>query len=294
MRRHQRRAEQSKTKRIFRVFVLWGLAIAAVLSPVCVEGAGAAEPLLVVQPSYVGMQFYVSQPQGLPPHWYTTFDGYPVWKNADGVWLYGSFTGTEPIPTNYIVGSVIPSVVGLVPYVVQTAPVQVQQTVSVQAGPAVSVPAAPVQTAPVMSVQAASIVPAQGLIAVPAPVAAAPAYVAPVWAHNPHFMALGEWRGNVDRVGMLYKPAIPIAWKGHLPRVVYAWTGTMWYQMVRREGERPGDVLRNNLYLLTRLVYQNHAPAWSAPDVLFLSHQTAQWGYFWMGDITPTLPPSYY
>ncbi|MDR1376329.1 MAG: hypothetical protein LBJ22_02365 [Synergistaceae bacterium] len=233
----------------------------------CTVTADAAEPLLVVQPSYAGMQFYVSQPQGLPPQWYTTFDGYPVWKNADGIWLYGSFSGSELIPTNYIVGSVIPSIAGLAPYVVQTAP---QNMV--------------VQAVPVISAQEAVVAPAMSV----------PAYTVPEWRLNPHFAALGEWRGNVDRIGILHKPAVPIAWKGRLPKVIYAWTGTTWYQMVVREGERPGDVLRNNLYLLARLVNKNGAPAWVGPDALFLAHLSAQWGYVWMGEITPTLPPSYY
>jgi hypothetical protein len=294
-RRHQSRTKEI-SKEICRVFVLWNLAAAAELLPVWAGMADASEPLLVVQPSYVGMQFYVSRPQGLPPHWYTTFDGYPVWKNADGIWLYGSFSGAELIPTNYIVGSIIPSVVGLTPYVaVPATPVQVQQAVPVQAAPVQAVPvqAVSVQVAPAPVAPAQRVFAVSAPIVTPQPVAVAPAYAVPPWALNPHFMALGEWRGNVDRVGMLYKPAVPIAWKGHLPRVVYAWTGTTWYQMVRRDGERPGDVLRNNLYLLTRLVNRNCAPGWSGPDVLFLAHQTAQWGYFWMGDVTPTLPPHY-
>jgi hypothetical protein len=249
MRRHR------SAKGSCHVYRSWSLAIIGVLSLAWAGMAGAMEPLLVVQPSYAGMQFYVSPAQGLPPHWYTTFDGYPVWKGADGIWLYGSFSGSELIPTNYIVGSVVPSIVGLIPYAAAQA--------------------APVQAAPQP-------------VMVPAP-----AYAAPAWTLNPHFMVLGEWRGNVDRVGILFKPGIPIAWKGSSPRVIYAWTGTTWYQMVTRDGERPGDVLRNNLYLLTRLTNKNCAPAWCDQDVLFLANLTARWGYSWMGSITPTLPPSY-
>ncbi len=44
-----------------------------------------AEPLLVVQPSYAGMQFYVYRPYNMPKNWYVTFDGSPVTKNRDGV-----------------------------------------------------------------------------------------------------------------------------------------------------------------------------------------------------------------
>jgi hypothetical protein len=170
--------------------------------------------------------------------------------------------------------------VGLIPYVpAQAVPVQVAP-----------VQAAPVQVAPVQVVTAPTVVAAP----VPQPVVAAPVYAVPEWALNPHFMVLGTWCGNVDRVGILHKPAVPIAWKGHSPRVIYAWTGTTWYQMVARDGERPGDVLRNNLYLLTRLVNRNCAPAWGVPDALLLANQTAQWGYTWMGNVTPALPPFCY
>ncbi|MDR1048814.1 MAG: hypothetical protein LBL51_03585, partial [Synergistaceae bacterium] len=71
-----------------------------------------AEPLLVPQPAYAGMQFYVYKPYNLPKGWYATFDGYPVMKNKDGVWVYGTYHGPNLTPTHYIVGSVIPSMAG--------------------------------------------------------------------------------------------------------------------------------------------------------------------------------------
>ena len=73
-----------------------------------------AEPLLVAQPSYAGMQFYVYRPYNMPKNWYVTFDGYPVTKNRDGVWVYGTASGPNLNPTNYIVGSVVPSMAGIV------------------------------------------------------------------------------------------------------------------------------------------------------------------------------------
>jgi len=100
-------------------------------------------------------------------------------------------------------------------------------------------------------------------------------------------MALGTWRGNVDRVGILAKPSIPIAWKGTSPNVLYAWTGSRWYQLTACDGERPGDVLKKNLYALTRLVHQNGNYYWQAPDVAFLVSLLPQWGYIWMGEIGP-------
>jgi hypothetical protein len=114
-----------------------------------------------------------------------------------------------------------------------------------------------------------------------------PAAFVAAWQLDPRFMALGLWKGNVDRVGLLRKPAVPVAWRGNMPKVIYAWTGANWYQMVASEGERPGDVLRNNLYVLTRLVNQNGPSLWYEPNVSLLVSQAGQWGFFWMGEIGP-------
>ncbi|MBR0044710.1 MAG: hypothetical protein IJP56_07725, partial [Synergistaceae bacterium] len=78
-----------------------------------------AEPLLVQQPAYAGMNFYVFRPYNMPKDWYVTFDGYPVKKNKDGVWVYGTSNGPNLTPTSYIVGSVVPSMAGLTPWVQQ-------------------------------------------------------------------------------------------------------------------------------------------------------------------------------
>jgi len=228
-------------------------AITAFLVLVLTLGAGVAyaQPILVMQPAYTGMQFYIQQPQCIPANWFTTFDGYPVWRGADGVWFYGSFSNNTIVQTNFIVGSVVPSHAGLSPYVVQLAaasPVPLTQTVAV------------------------------------APVAVERA---PMWL-SVNFMALGNWRRNVDRVGLLARPSIPVAWRGMWPQVLYAWTGSSWYQMIANEGERPGDVLRRNLYVLTRLTHQNGNRQWRAPeDVAFLTNRTAQWGFIWMGIVGP-------
>ncbi|MCL2031610.1 MAG: hypothetical protein FWG93_08715, partial [Oscillospiraceae bacterium] len=69
----------------------------------CNVPAGAklyiAEPLLVNQPPYAGMRFYVYRPYNMPKDWYATFDGYPVIRNKDGVWVYGTYSGPNLIPT---------------------------------------------------------------------------------------------------------------------------------------------------------------------------------------------------
>ncbi len=104
---------------------------------------------------------------------------------------------------------------------------------------------------------------------------------------NARFMALGSWKTSVDRVGILHKPAVPVAWRGNSPRVLYAWNGRSWYQMTAREGERPVDVLRNNLYALTRMVHQNRF-MWYEADMPVLSQQAAEWGFYWMGEVVPS------
>ena len=48
------------------------------------------EPLLVPQSPYAGMTFYVYRPYNMPKDWYITLDGYPVHKNDDGTWVYGT------------------------------------------------------------------------------------------------------------------------------------------------------------------------------------------------------------
>jgi hypothetical protein len=263
-----------------RFFVRAIIAFLAVMISLS-AGAAYAQPLLVMQPAYAGMQFYIQQPRCIPANWFTTFDGYPVWRGADGVWFYGSFSNNTIIQTSYVVGSVVPTHVGISPYVIQTIPTPapvIQRQMAMAPAPVVQ-----------RQVAAAPVVPmTQAMVAAPAPVVTALAveYV-PSWL-SANFMNLGSWRRNVDRVGILAQPPIPVAWRGTWPKVLYAWTGSNWYQMIAEEGERPGDVLRRNLYVLTRLVHQSGNRRWCAPeDTAFLINRSAQWGYMWMGVIGP-------
>ena len=238
----------------------WLLIVAMVVSLAAGLEANAvyAEPLLVMQPAYVGMRFYVHQPQGIPTNWYATFDGYPVWKGAEGVWFYGSYSNNAIIQTNYIVGSVVPSLVGIYPYVAQPAALTTMQAPVVQTQVVATMPTPVVQTqvvattAPVVT-QAVTTYPVPAVVAAPAVVTTPTIVATPVavtavvpagYGIDPSFMALSTWRGNVDRVGILAKPSIPVAWKGMSPQVLYAWTGSRWYQMTARDGDRPGDILR--------------------------------------------------
>ena len=82
------------------------LAFAGEGAAVAAVWMNAADPILITQPAYSGMQFYVYRPYNIPGGWYATYDGYPVFRNADGIWVYGSCVGANIVPTAYVVGSV--------------------------------------------------------------------------------------------------------------------------------------------------------------------------------------------
>ncbi|MBQ9528529.1 MAG: hypothetical protein IJR68_13080 [Fretibacterium sp.] len=239
------------------VLVLWPLA-----------GAGAkvyvAEPLLVDQPTYAGMTFYVYQPYNMPKDWYVTFDGYPVHKNADGVWVYGTSNGPVLTPTNYIVGSVVPSMAGIVPWM---QPAQISSLRSLQGAETMAVrqPAPPLSTLTQGQTTSTWI---------------------PDWTYNTRFMAIGKWKASVDRIGVLHNPITPVAWKGNYPKVIYVWTGQSWYQIAPRESELPLNALRRELYNLTKMVKRNNL-VWYEEDMPVLSQQATAWGYYWMGEVLP-------
>lgn len=246
-----------------------------------------AEPMLIAQPTYAGMQFYVYRPYNMPRNWYLTFDGYPVTRNYDGVWVYGNMAGPNLIATNYIVGSVVPSMAGLSMW---ARPAHVSSVVTVPSPYYPAVVAAPAQYPVAVSVPA--VYPQQPILvqqAAPAPVIAGPAYSTwvPDWSFNPRFMAMGTWKSSVDRIGVLHNPAIPVAWKGSYPKVIYAWTGKSWHQINMKEYERPVDALKNSLYDLVRMVKRSGF-VWYEPDTPVLAQLAAQWGYYWMGEFVPS------
>jgi len=254
-------------KKFYLFFLVCCLAVLFLGAPVEAAGRGAAgrgrlfiaEPALVQQPAYAGMRFYVYRPHNLPAGWYATFDGFPVFRNRDGVWVYGTFIGPNLTPTHYVVGSIVPSMAGLVPY-----------TQTVQISSFTNLPRTP------------------HMVAQPWPIIAgdAPTHSTykPDWLFNRRFMALGAWRETVDRIGILHRVNIPVAWRGDSPRVIYAWNGNSWFQMMPREGERPVNVLRFHLLTLTRQVRQNNF-VWFQADMPILSQQAGQWGFYWMGEI---------
>jgi hypothetical protein len=228
-----------------------------------------AEPLLIEQPFYAGMRFYVYKPYGMPPNWYATFDGYPVIRNRDGVWVYGTYSGPNLIPTHYIVGSVVPAMAGLSPY---TTEVQVS-SVRTLPYPFPSSGSGG-KEAPISARQPAK----------PKPVTDSHSTYMPDWLFDERFLALGRWKGSVDRIGILSKLGAPVAWSGNSPKVIYAWNGQGWYQMMAREGQRPEAILKDNIYALTRQIKHNKF-VWYEADIPVLSQQAAVWGYYWMGEL---------
>ncbi len=241
-----------------------------------ISGAGMAatyvvEPVLVSQPVYAGMSFYVYRPYNMPAGWFVTFDGFPIVRASSGVWVYGSYNGTALAPTSYVVGSVNPYTIAITPYadaaqISSTRQVQIvpfrQQTIQAQA-----VPCAPVAAQPV---------------------ALSPTYV-PDWVMNSNFTMVSSWKSFVDRVGILENPRTPIAWKGDRPKVLFVWTGRSWYEIKARtpdNPENPAETIKEHLYSITRMVKNNNL-RWNDVDTPILANQATVWGFLWMGRLIP-------
>ena len=95
---------------------------AAVIALLLLESTSSAkvyvaEPLLVPESPYAGMTFYVYKPYNMPKDWYITLDGYPVKKNPDGMWVYGTSEGPNLVATSYVVGSIVPETAGITKWV---------------------------------------------------------------------------------------------------------------------------------------------------------------------------------
>lgn len=224
-----------------------------------------AEPMLIPQPSFAGMTFYVYRPYNFPKGWYLTFDGYPVVQTPDKVWVYGQMFGTQLTPTSYIVGSVNPGLAGLTPYADKA---EISSVVTMKGNPQilVSQPLEPAYRVPPGEFRSTYM---------------------PDWAFDSRFTAIGGWRNQVDRMGILHKPNVPVAWKGERPKVIFVWTGANWYQIKMQHGDRPVDALRRELYSLVRMV-NSHQFRWYAQDTPVLTEYAVTWGYYWMGEVVPS------
>ncbi|MCF4113405.1 MULTISPECIES: hypothetical protein [Dethiosulfovibrio] len=203
-----------------------------------------AEPVLVTQPVYDGMSFYVYRPYNMPAGWFVTYDGYPVSRGNGGNWVYGvpRNDGTL-VHTGYVVGSVVPF----------------QQA----------------NLTPVVTVPANNGVMTSG--AMP---------LTPRWLADDNFLTVTRWHRMVDRLAVLHKPKIPLAWKGDRPEVLYGWTGKSWYQMICKDGESPAETLKRHVYELTRM-YKQNGSRWNDGDTAVLAAHAPAWGFLWVGRISP-------
>ena len=234
----------------------------------------AAETAIQVsQPAYHNMNFYVYKPANLPRDFYVTFDGYLVYKNSQGIWNYASNEKSGISKTNYVVGSVIPSVVRLKPY--DTHISSVAPLVKIQEAQ----PSANAQTT--KSSRIIYMPPASGLELYSAPVLSPNN---PDWTQNSNFMAIGKWQNSIDRIGVLNSPMMPVAWKGDFPEVIYAWTGLQWQQLdAKSSGVKALSTLRRGIYDLNKHATKVNMHYWTDDDVSVLSQYSVMWGYQWMG-----------
>ncbi|MBQ3645467.1 MAG: hypothetical protein IJP96_03075 [Synergistaceae bacterium] len=220
------------------------------------------EPLLVPESPYSGMTFYVYKPYNMPKDWYITLDGYPVKQNSDGMWVYGTSEGPNLVATNYVVGSVIPSMAGLTKWV---SDAQVSELRRLPSNEIVAVQQRNFTRSQMAQGQNYS------------------TYI-PDWTFRSDFMMIGNWKGSVDRIGVLDNPAVPVAWKGKSPKVVYVWVGNGWHQINVRESQRPVNALIRENMKIKRLLRQTNFK-WYEQDMPILAQQSRAWGYYWLGEI---------
>ena len=221
-----------------------------------------AEPLLVPESPYAGMTFYVYKPYNMPDDWYITLDGYPVKKNPDGMWVYGTSEGPNLVATNYVVGSIVPSTAGLTKWV---SDVQISELRTLPPDDMKIVKQKNFTRSQMAQGQNQS------------------TYI-PDWVFRYDFMAIGNWKGTVDRIGVIDSPATPVAWKGTKPKVIYVWTGRTWHQLNIRESQRPVNVLRKNNLKINKFLRQSGFK-WYEQDMPILAQQSKTWGYYWLGAI---------
>lgn len=224
-----------------------------------------AEPLLVPQSPYAGITFYVYKPYNMPKDWYVTLDGYPVIKNPDGTWVYGTMEGPNLTATNYVVGSVVPSMAGITKYI---SDIQVSELRKLPDNDMIQVQQKAYTRSQMAQGQTHS------------------TYI-PGWTFNPSFMAIGNWKGTVDRIGVLNDPVVPAAWSGQHPKVIYVWTGSLWHQVNRGESQSAKNALRHEYANIKRLVRESGFK-WYQQDMPILAQQAKAWGYYWLGEVSIT------
>ena len=226
----------------------------------------ADKAILVTQPAYHYMSFYVYKPANLPIDIYSTFDGYLVYKNKN-VWQYASYNKGVITKTGYVVGSVIPQVVRLKPYnekISSAAPILSNES-EIQDSPRI------IYTPPSSNPEG------EKNIYLPSNAD---------WTKSANFMSVGKWPGTVNKIGVLARPKIPVAWKGEYPEVIYAWTGGKWKQIFSRNKFSSAiSTLRRELYNLTVESRKSDLFYWSDDDTYILAQYSNAWGYEWLGVI---------
>lgn len=256
-------------RKIFAGVILAGVLMAG-------ESFSAERAIRVNQPAYHSMNFYVHKPGNLPRDFYVTFDGYLVYKGAKGVWYYASAEKSGLIKTGYVVGSVIPSVVRLKPYNVRISSVApILGSNRVIENPS---------TTPELNSNRVVYMPPDMYTEIYNPVVLTPNN--PDWTQNSNFMAVGKWQKSINKMGVLYRPKIPVAWKGDFPEAVYAWTGQNWRQITAKAPHSTAlQILRRGIYDLTVHTNKLSRLQWTEDDSHVLAQYSAMWGYEWVGEI---------
>ena len=279
---------------------------------------GAGE-ILVTQPAYDSMSFYVYKPVDISNEFYATYDGYLVYKDSNGIWNYASAEKSGIQKTGYIVGSVIPSVVKLKPYDAKISSVSPVLENSNIDDPITIKPAgtriAPdeiisleldtpeflrIDVTPITKreaktekkqIQKIENKPARAVYTPPVSnleIYASGFYTpnATDWTQNSNFMAVAKWQNSVDRIGVLDKPKTPVAWKGDYPEIIYAWTGTQWRQ-IHAKGKHISalSTIRRENYNLVVHTNKLNALNWNDDDSYVLSQYAHMWGYQWLGQL---------
>ena len=224
-----------------------------------------AEPLLVPESPYSGMTFYVYRPYNMPKNWYITLDGYPVKKNPDGMWVYGTSEGPNLVATSYVVGSIIPETAGISKWV---SDAQISSIRRLPGDEFIAVKQGAYTRSQMAGGQKNS------------------TYI-PDWAFRSDFMSIGNWKGTVDRIGVLDKPSVPIAWHSARPKIIYIWTGRSWYQIEKRPAESVASSIRREYTKIQKFV-RDSGFQWYEQDMPYLAQQSRKWGYYWLGEISVT------
>lgn len=111
-----------------------------------------------------------------------------------------------------------------------------------------------------------------------------------VWMQQSAFQEISRWRHQVDRIGILASPRLPVAFRGTRPSVLFIWTGEQW---VRVKGERMVkrrrmEDARTSLGAVKEELHElaDHTRFyWHESETPALASQVAHWRYAWAGDI---------